>query len=204
MPGSPGFGGGAVSPARSAPSHRSAEASRGPDPHHPPPTRLPAPSGPQPGSVLPSSDWHLGPPATALPYLTLTLTGVAAVTVDIARAALASLPGRRSRWPPTPHSDHPHRTATRRDGATRRHPARRHPGRAHRAPPNNAGRNRVIASVASPRAPVAGCRLQGAERRNGIRDESMRTFRCSGPLVSLELCGALIGAPYCPLLRPRR
>ena len=36
--------------------------------------------------------WQLGPPADALPYLTLTLTGVAALTVDIARAGLASLP----------------------------------------------------------------------------------------------------------------
>ena len=36
--------------------------------------------------------WQLGPPADALPYLTLDLTGVAAVTVDIARAGLAALP----------------------------------------------------------------------------------------------------------------
>ena len=36
--------------------------------------------------------WQLGPPADALPYLTLTLTGVAALTVDIARAGLAPLP----------------------------------------------------------------------------------------------------------------
>ena len=33
--------------------------------------------------------WQLGPPADALPYLTLTLTGIAALTVDVARAGLA-------------------------------------------------------------------------------------------------------------------
>ena len=36
--------------------------------------------------------WQLGPPADALPYLTLDLTGVAALTVDVARAGLAPLP----------------------------------------------------------------------------------------------------------------
>jgi pimeloyl-ACP methyl ester carboxylesterase len=36
--------------------------------------------------------WQLGPPSDALPYLTLQLTGVAALTVDVARAGLASLP----------------------------------------------------------------------------------------------------------------
>jgi pimeloyl-ACP methyl ester carboxylesterase len=36
--------------------------------------------------------WQLEPPTDALPYLTLTLTGVAALTVDVARAGLASLP----------------------------------------------------------------------------------------------------------------
>ena len=46
---------------------------------------------PTPGLYTEQS-WHLSPPAAALPYLTLTLTGVAALTVDIARAGLAALP----------------------------------------------------------------------------------------------------------------
>ncbi len=37
-------------------------------------------------------DWRVGPPVSALPYLTLRLTGVASLTVDIQRAGLASLP----------------------------------------------------------------------------------------------------------------
>ena len=36
--------------------------------------------------------WQLWPPADAPPCLTLTLTGVAALTVDVARAGLASSP----------------------------------------------------------------------------------------------------------------
>ena len=36
--------------------------------------------------------WRVGPPAARLPHLTLRLTGVACLTVDIARAGLASLP----------------------------------------------------------------------------------------------------------------
>ncbi len=36
--------------------------------------------------------WRLGPPADALPHLTLHLTGVASLTVDIGRTGLASLP----------------------------------------------------------------------------------------------------------------
>ena len=58
--------------------------------------------------------WQLGPPADALPYLTLTLTGIAALTVDVARAGLAQglprCPARRSPRPPTPprRSPSPH------------------------------------------------------------------------------------------------
>jgi len=37
-------------------------------------------------------DWRVGPPVGALPYLTLRLTGVAGLTVDVARAGLAALP----------------------------------------------------------------------------------------------------------------
>jgi pimeloyl-ACP methyl ester carboxylesterase len=37
-------------------------------------------------------DWQVGPPVSALPYLTLELTGVASLTVDVARAGLAGLP----------------------------------------------------------------------------------------------------------------
>jgi hypothetical protein len=37
-------------------------------------------------------DWQVGPPVGALPYLTLRLTAVASLTVDIQRAGLASLP----------------------------------------------------------------------------------------------------------------
>ena len=44
--------------------------------------------------------WQLGRPGDALPYLTLTLAGVAALTVDIARAGLTSLPPSASH-PPT-------------------------------------------------------------------------------------------------------
>jgi hypothetical protein len=36
-------------------------------------------------------DWRVGPPVPALPYLTLRLTGVASLTVDVARAGLATL-----------------------------------------------------------------------------------------------------------------
>jgi Putative esterase len=37
-------------------------------------------------------DWRTGPPVGALPYLTLRLTGVAGLTIDVARAGLAVLP----------------------------------------------------------------------------------------------------------------
>jgi hypothetical protein len=37
-------------------------------------------------------DWQAGPTVGALPYLTLRLTGIASLTVDIKRAGLASLP----------------------------------------------------------------------------------------------------------------
>ena len=37
-------------------------------------------------------DWRVGPPVGALPYLTLRLTGVAGLTVDVARAGLAASP----------------------------------------------------------------------------------------------------------------
>ena len=46
---------------------------------------------PTPG-LFSEQDWQLGPPADALPYLTLDLTGVAGATVDIIRAGLAALP----------------------------------------------------------------------------------------------------------------
>ena len=36
-------------------------------------------------------DWQVGPPVAPLPYLTLRLTGVASLTVDVARAGLAAL-----------------------------------------------------------------------------------------------------------------
>jgi hypothetical protein len=36
--------------------------------------------------------WRLGPPADALPYVTVALTGVASLTMDVARAGLGSLP----------------------------------------------------------------------------------------------------------------
>ncbi|MDT5351449.1 MAG: hypothetical protein QOH91_4736 [Mycobacterium sp.] len=37
-------------------------------------------------------DWQVGPPVGPLPYLTLQLTGVASLAVDVKRAGLASLP----------------------------------------------------------------------------------------------------------------
>ncbi len=37
-------------------------------------------------------DWQVGPPVSPLPYLTLELTGVASLTVDVDRAGLAGLP----------------------------------------------------------------------------------------------------------------
>jgi pimeloyl-ACP methyl ester carboxylesterase len=46
---------------------------------------------PSPG-VYTELDWQVGRPVGALPYLTLRLTGVAGLTVDVARAGLAALP----------------------------------------------------------------------------------------------------------------
>ncbi|WP_102417337.1 prolyl oligopeptidase family serine peptidase [Mycobacterium sp. 4858] len=46
---------------------------------------------PTPG-VYSELDWRVGPPVGPLPYLTLRLTGVAAITVDVQRAGLAPLP----------------------------------------------------------------------------------------------------------------
>ncbi|OBF09429.1 peptidase [Mycobacterium sp. ACS4054] len=46
---------------------------------------------PTPG-VYSELDWRVGPPVGPLPYLTLRLTGVAAITVDAQRAGLAALP----------------------------------------------------------------------------------------------------------------
>ncbi|OBH23694.1 peptidase [Mycobacterium sp. E1715] len=46
---------------------------------------------PTPG-VYSELDWRVGPPVSPLPYLTLRLTGVAAITVDVQRAGLAALP----------------------------------------------------------------------------------------------------------------
>ncbi|OBH25124.1 peptidase [Mycobacterium sp. E342] len=47
--------------------------------------------GPTPG-VYSELDWRVGPPVGPLPYLTLRLAGVAAITVDVQRAGLAALP----------------------------------------------------------------------------------------------------------------
>ena len=49
------------------------------------------PFDPTPG-LFAEQDWELGPPADALPNLSLNLTGVAALTVDVARAGLAAPP----------------------------------------------------------------------------------------------------------------
>ena len=46
---------------------------------------------PSPG-VYSELDWRVGLPVDPLPYLTLRLTGVAGLTVDVARAGLAALP----------------------------------------------------------------------------------------------------------------
>ncbi|OBH14669.1 alpha/beta hydrolase-fold protein, partial [Mycobacterium sp. E3247] len=46
---------------------------------------------PTPG-VYSELDWRVGPPVGPLPYLTLRLAGVAAITVDVQRAGLAPLP----------------------------------------------------------------------------------------------------------------
>ncbi|MGO9928258.1 MAG: alpha/beta hydrolase-fold protein [Mycobacterium sp.] len=46
---------------------------------------------PSPG-LYSELDWRVGPPVGALPYLTLRLSGVAGLTVDVARAGLAALP----------------------------------------------------------------------------------------------------------------
>ena len=46
---------------------------------------------PTPG-VYSELDWRVGAPVAPLPYLTLRLTGVAGLTVDVARAGLAALP----------------------------------------------------------------------------------------------------------------
>jgi pimeloyl-ACP methyl ester carboxylesterase len=46
---------------------------------------------PSPG-LYSELDWRVGPPVGALPYLTLRLTGVAGLTIDVARAGLAGLP----------------------------------------------------------------------------------------------------------------
>jgi pimeloyl-ACP methyl ester carboxylesterase len=46
---------------------------------------------PSPG-LYSELDWRVGSPVGALPYLTLRLTGVAGLTVDVARAGLAALP----------------------------------------------------------------------------------------------------------------
>lgn len=46
---------------------------------------------PTPG-VYSELDWRVGPPVGPLPYLTLRLTGIAAITVDVQRAGLAALP----------------------------------------------------------------------------------------------------------------
>lgn len=46
---------------------------------------------PTPG-VYAELDWQIGPIPNALPYLTLRLTGVASLTVDVARSGLAGLP----------------------------------------------------------------------------------------------------------------
>jgi hypothetical protein len=46
---------------------------------------------PSPG-LYSELDWRVGPPVGALPYLTLRLTGVAGLTIDVARAGLAALP----------------------------------------------------------------------------------------------------------------
>lgn len=46
---------------------------------------------PTPG-VYSELDWRVGPPVGPLPYLTLRLTGVVAITVDVQRAGLAALP----------------------------------------------------------------------------------------------------------------
>ncbi|OJZ74569.1 peptidase [Mycobacterium paraffinicum] len=43
-------------------------------------------------SVYSELDWRVGPPVGPLPYLTLRLTGVADITVDVQRAGLAALP----------------------------------------------------------------------------------------------------------------
>ncbi|OCB25453.1 peptidase [Mycobacterium malmoense] len=46
---------------------------------------------PTPG-VYSELDWRVGPPVGPMPYLTLRLTGVAGITVDVHRAGLAALP----------------------------------------------------------------------------------------------------------------
>jgi pimeloyl-ACP methyl ester carboxylesterase len=46
---------------------------------------------PSPG-LYSELDWRVGAPVGALPYLTLRLTGVAGLTIDVARAGLAALP----------------------------------------------------------------------------------------------------------------
>ncbi|HTX95104.1 MAG TPA: alpha/beta hydrolase-fold protein [Mycobacterium sp.] len=46
---------------------------------------------PTPG-VYSELDWKVGPPVSPLPYLTLRLTGVASLKVDVQRAGLAALP----------------------------------------------------------------------------------------------------------------
>ncbi|OBB64483.1 alpha/beta hydrolase-fold protein [Mycobacterium sp. 852014-50255_SCH5639931] len=46
---------------------------------------------PTPG-VYSELDWRVGPPVGLLPYLTLRLTGIAGITVDVQRAGLAALP----------------------------------------------------------------------------------------------------------------
>ncbi len=46
---------------------------------------------PTPG-VYSELDWRVGPPVGPLPYLTLRLTGVGGITVDVQRAGLAALP----------------------------------------------------------------------------------------------------------------
>ncbi|MGD1171307.1 alpha/beta hydrolase-fold protein [Mycobacterium seoulense] len=46
---------------------------------------------PTPG-VYSELNWRVGPPVGPLPYLTLRLTGVAGITVDVRRAGLAALP----------------------------------------------------------------------------------------------------------------
>jgi hypothetical protein len=135
----------------------------GPDPHDSASSRLrPAP---RPDARPAEQAERLGPAADALPYLTLCLTGVSGLTVDIVRVGLALWPRvddrrchRRGR------ADHARRAAARPDGGSRGHTGRSDGDGAARAASHHARHEELTNVIGS--KPV---RAQPARRRPPAR-----------------------------------